>query len=318
MSATRPYRPGDERALVAAWNAALPADPIDEAAFARRILADANFLPDGLRVAEAPDGRGVAGFALALARRVPLDPSADLEPDTGWITAFGVDPAWRGRGLGTALLRAAMGHLRERGCRRVEVSPYAPGYFWPGPDRAAHDAALRLLEHEGFAPLAEVVAMERSLTAFTPVAEVGAARVRLEREGLCLRPLGPALVWPLLEFIQRAFYPDWTRAVRASVAHGVPWGRTRLALRGDAVVGFAQYGAYDGHPDRFGPFGVDAAERGRGIGAVLLEDTLRAMQGAGCRAAWFLWTGEASPAGRLYRRSGFSVSRRFVLLRRPL
>jgi ribosomal protein S18 acetylase RimI-like enzyme len=313
----RAYQPGDEAALVALWNTALPRDPLDADTFAARVLADANFLSSGLVVAAGAEGP--LGFALALSRRVPLAPGEGLEPETGWITAFGVHPAARRRGVGTALLEAACAELQRRGCRRVEISPYAPGYFWPGVDTAAYAEALGWLQRRGFRSLGEAVAMERSLSGYLPPPEAQAACTALEADGVALGPLGPEAVVPLIAWAGRTFHPDWGRAVREAVARGVPWRRTLLARdAGGAILGFAQYGAYDRSLDRFGPFGVDPAARRRGIGRALLHLTLQAMQREGCRCAWFLWTGEHSPAGALYRGAGFRVSRRFALLRRDL
>ncbi|MFE0376996.1 GNAT family N-acetyltransferase [Streptomyces inhibens] len=75
------------------------------------------------------------------------------------------------------------------------------------------------------------------------------------------------------------------------------------------------HGAYDGTAERFGPFGVRKELRGAGLGKVLLHLTLERMRALGVHGAWFLWTGEQSPAGRLYRGSGFTTTRRFTVLR---
>ena len=42
------------------------------------------------------------------------------------------------------------------------------------------------------------------------------------------------------------------------------------------------------------------------------------MRAEGAHSAWFLWTGEDSPAGHLYRSTGFDVVRRFEVMRAPL
>jgi hypothetical protein len=41
------------------------------------------------------------------------------------------------------------------------------------------------------------------------------------------------------------------------------------------------------------------------------------MRSQGLHNAWFLWTGIEDPAGRLYTRVGFHVSREFAVLRGP-
>jgi GNAT superfamily N-acetyltransferase len=67
--------------------------------------------------------------------------------------------------------------------------------------------------------------------------------------------------------------------------------------------------------ERFGPFGVDPNLRRIGLGKVLLYRCLDQMRSRGLHNAWFLWTGLDEPAGHLYARVGFHVSRQFAVLR---
>jgi len=82
----RPYRGADEGAVLALWNATLTHDAITPATFRTKVLLDPNFSSDGLLVAD--DGGSLVGFVLSLARLVPLF-GQGLEPELGWITAFG-------------------------------------------------------------------------------------------------------------------------------------------------------------------------------------------------------------------------------------
>jgi mycothiol synthase len=312
----RPYANGDEALILDLWRRALPQDPIDMDTFAQKVLADPNLERDGLLVAEVA-GRP-AGFLIALVRRLPMAPEGDLEPTTGWISAFGVDPALRRQGVATALFDAGEGYVRRSGRRRVEVSPYAPGYFWPGPDRDRHAAAQSLLRARGYRALYEAVAMDRSLVGFEIPEDVRALQGALEAEGYRFGPLTPRHALALVEFNAREFYPDWVRAARDPVARRIAWDHVLVCVKDDRVVGYAQFGAYDHVPDRFGPFGVDSALRGKGIGKVLLYLTMEALQRQGFHDTWFLWTGEASPAGHLYLRAGFAVTRRFDVFAKDL
>src|SRR5215218_3062502 len=131
----RAYRPEDEAALLSVWNGALAADPISPTTWRLKVLLDPNFDRDGCLVAEA-DG-AVRGFLLSLVRRVPFF-GQGLEPDKAWITAFGVAPGWEGRGIGSALLDAALGRLKGLGRTSVALSPYVPNYFTPGADAQAY------------------------------------------------------------------------------------------------------------------------------------------------------------------------------------
>jgi mycothiol synthase len=306
----RTYRPGDEEAVVALWNRALPADGIDVDRFCRKVLADPNFDPEGALVAE--EGGEPVGFLLALARRSPLA-GVDLEPREGWITVFFVDPERRRRGHGSRLLEAA---LRFLAGRRVSVSPYAPNYFWPGVDPDAYPEAMEFLERRGFRRLYGCAAMDRRLVGYAVPEEVRRLQRSLEDQGFRFHHLEPRFVTGLLDFNARHFHPDWARAVREAIARGAPFDRFLLATRGGRVAGYCTYGTYDHVPDRFGPFGVDPDLRGMGLGKVLLHGCLDEMRRKGFHDAWFLWTGEDDPAGRLYRRAGFEVTRRFWILAR--
>ena len=117
----------------------------------------------------------------------------------------------------------------------------------------------------------------------------------------------------VIDFAGRELAPDWADAVRDAVLRHGHLHRLRIVRGPTGVVGFAIYGAYRGLRERFGPFGVDESLRGTGLGKILLHHTLTAMRAEGAHSAWFLWTDEESPAGRLYAKAGFSVTRTFSI-----
>lgn len=71
--------------------------------------------PDSSRVAEV-DGK-VVGFMLGDVRAGEFG----LEEPSGWVERFGIDPAHRGRDLGTQLFEAMCRHFRESGARVVRT-----------------------------------------------------------------------------------------------------------------------------------------------------------------------------------------------------
>jgi GNAT superfamily N-acetyltransferase len=73
------------------------------------LLREPDFDPSLWFLAE--DGATLAGMCLC----------REYE-DQAWVTSLGVDPAYRGRGLGEALLRHAFARLRARGVARVGLS----------------------------------------------------------------------------------------------------------------------------------------------------------------------------------------------------
>jgi mycothiol synthase len=62
----------------------------------------------------AEEGDEVAGICLC-------SPHRSGDPAWGWVDTLGVRKPWRGRGLGTALLRHGFAELHARGMRRVDL-----------------------------------------------------------------------------------------------------------------------------------------------------------------------------------------------------
>jgi GNAT superfamily N-acetyltransferase len=308
----RDYRSGDEADLLAVWNSALWADPINPATWRAKVLLDPNFDSAGCHVAEV-EGR-VRGFLLSLVRRVPFF-NEGLQTDRAWITAFGVEPAWQGKGIGGRLLEAALERLRRLGRETVALSPYVPNYFTPGVDVAAYEQGLAFLIRHGFTVLDRPLSMRAELTGFrTPPAIVETAE-RLRADGVEIRLAEPADIVPILDFIPKHFTWDWHReasGVFLDLFVGDPRQVSLLvAVKDGEVFGYAEHRA-----ERFGPFGVRPDLRGRGIGRVLLAEMLIEMRKKGYHAAWFLWTGD--DAARLYAQCGFREVRRFAVLQRDV
>ncbi|MGH2557770.1 MAG: GNAT family N-acetyltransferase [Thermomicrobiales bacterium] len=308
----REYRVGDEAGVVRVWNAALWADPIGTATWRAKVLLDPNFDAEGCFVAEA-DGE-VRGFLLSLVRRAPFF-NQGLEPEASWITAFGVEPGWQRRGVGGALLDAAVERLRGLGRMTVAISPYVPNYFTPGVDLNAYANGVDFLSKRGFEVVSRPLSMRAELTGFRTPAVIQATADRLLADGVEVRLATHADIVPVLDFAQAHFSWDWRReatGVFADLFVGDPRLVGMLvATRGDEVIGYAQHRA-----ERFGPFGVRPDQRGRGVGRVLLAATLTEMLRKHFHAAWFLWTSDA--AARLYAQCGFHEVRRFAVMTKAL
>lgn len=251
-------------------------------------------------------------------RRVALV-GADLEPETGWIPFFFVVPGARRRGLGERLLREACAWLRGHGATEVFFASYTPNYVVPGLDAVAYPDAERLLRRLGFDARYDAAAMDRSLVGYAVPDDVRARVDELTAAGYRFgTPCGDELV-DLVRVAGTEFNPDWARAIREAVTGGLPTDRIVAAWEpGGALVGWAMHAAYENVIERFGPFGVLPARRGTGLGKVLLHLTLERMRALGAHSAWFLWTGERTPAGHLYRAAGFTTTRLFTVMRAAL
>jgi mycothiol synthase len=131
--ALRTYAVGDEPVLRSAMNEAFAADPFFHGATAahfREYYLHARGFDPSLWLL-AWDGGELAGFVLAYPERIG--------ETIGYIHSLGVRPAWRGQGLGEALIRAAFRTLYQRGLRACVL----------GVDASNETGALRLYERVG-------------------------------------------------------------------------------------------------------------------------------------------------------------------------
>lgn len=310
----RSYVGGDEAEILDLWARVLTRDPIDPATFYQKFLLDPNFDPASTLV--AIDHDRVVGFVQAMVRRTPL--GGDYEPEMGWITALLVDPEYQRQNIGTRLLEQVETWLQQQGRQRVEFSSYAPNYVVPGVDEAAYPGATAFFTHAGYRVLYTAVSMDRNLVDYVMPESVRSLVDRLRQEGVDFEPIQPRFYLPLLDFCDREFYGDWTRALREALIREVPPSQLMICREGSTILGFTLFGAYDRSFERFGPFGVAADQRGRGLGKALLHLTLTEQKRQYCHASWFLWAALNSPAGHLYTNTGFSVSRRFNILQKAL
>lgn len=140
----RPFRAGDERAAHAALEEAFAEhwgyEPMPFDVWRDVTIGSPRFRPELLLL--ALDGAEVVGVLL----------EQDTE-DAGWIAELGVRPAWRGRGIATALLRTAFAALAARGYGEVRLNV----------DVGNESGALALYERVGMFVRREWHVFERTL-----------------------------------------------------------------------------------------------------------------------------------------------------------
>jgi GNAT superfamily N-acetyltransferase len=310
--AARPFAPGDMPGVLRVLAQAMPADPISENRFTRQVLLDPNFRAEGAIVAEC--GGDVAGFCLALARQVPLE-NAPSDAERGYITLLAVQPSDQRQGVGSRLIEAAESYLRAQNRSLVMIASYAPNYFIPGVDVDVYSGALSFLKRHGYAEVYRPLAMQTSLWNWSAPQWIEEKGAVLMQEGVTVEPYDPRWTLPLLSFTAAEFPGDWVRVVREAMTRitlGDSPQRLIIAHEAGRVLGFSHY-----DNERFGPIGVSAGQRGRGIGQVLMCRTLQAQREAGLRVAWFLWSDDKT-AARIYSGVGFSEVRRFALMKKSM
>lgn len=304
----RSWRPADEQAVIDLWNATLYRDMISPERFRLMVVLDPNLDPEGFLVAEH-QGQ-VAGFLLGLVRRQPME-GLGLQADRGWITALAVHPACQRQGLGGALLGMALDWFRGKARRRIDVSPYVPYYFMPGPDVDAYPGGVRVLEQHGFEVFSRCVGMSRSLYDFRTPPDVQASEAKARAGGIRIEFMDPRYLASLMAFLGQHFPGDWPRAIRERIQRRDPWDEILVCLDGERVVGFAQY-----EGERFGPFGVAPEYRSKRLGTLLFYKAGERMKQKLRRHLWLAWS--AGDPQRFYERHGLKIDRQHVLMKKEL
>ncbi|WP_409343885.1 GNAT family N-acetyltransferase [Paenibacillus sp. MBLB4367] len=313
MVTYRTYQSGDEIQLVPLWNRCLTKDPVTPIRFRNLVLLDANFDPQGLRIAVDGENR-VIGCVYAVRRLLPMH-GTELEPENGWIPFFFVSPAYRRQGVASRLMQEAVAFLREQGRTNIFFSSYAPNYITPGIDETSYPEGYAFLQSQGFARLYSPIAMDYSLVDYEAPAEIEELKRQRAAEGYEFRQAADGDLYEVIQFANDVFNPDWGRAIREGVLQGLPLESILIVRDNGKLVGFCLHGGYEGVKERFGPFGVDPGQQGKGLGKILLYDCLTNMRAQGLHGAWFLWTGETTSAGYLYKKVGFSITRHFHVMK---
>ncbi|TCZ71845.1 GNAT family N-acetyltransferase [Paenibacillus albiflavus] len=307
----RQYKPGDEQQLVSLWNEVLTKDPITSKRFRNLVLLDANFDPEGMKLAF--EGDKLIGCVYAIRRLLPMV-STELETDNGWIPFFFVASEYRQREVGSQLLKQASQFLREQGRKKVFFASYAPNYIVPGIDAANYPAGAEFLRKNGFMIQYSAVAMDKSLVDYELLEDIKVLKQQRIEEGYTFEQAKDADLVELIRFSTQVFNADWGRAIRERLLQGLAMEQILIARANGELIGFCLYGGYEGIRERFGPFGVHPSQQGKGIGKILLHDCLKNMRSHALHNAWFLWTGETSSAGHLYKKAGFEITRRFDIM----
>jgi mycothiol synthase len=304
-----------------------PEEDFDSDRLAAQLLWDPNWEPDGTFVlrekAEGGPGTGrdgaVRGFCVAIHRRVPME-NTPMDSDRGYITLFGVDPRLRRQGHANRLFDEAERYLKVEGAKTALISPYAPGYFWPGVDVGRYTEAVAFLMARGYKEVSRPLGMQAPLQNLRWPAWAREKKAELTKDrdtAVEIRTYSPDLAPYIHEFMEADFPGDWQRWVREAALdiHRGLSKPERLTFAWDratnSIVGFCHWNG-----ERFGPIGTSPRVRGRGIGAWLMFDCLERMRAAGKPRAYFLWTDDRT--AELYSQAGFVENRRFVVMAKDL
>lgn len=309
----RPLTLQDAPTLTQIWNRACEELTVGPRMFEYLMHTPQEFMQEG-RVAFG--GERAVGFILASA--VP-DSSGVVPPEVGWIDALAVEPEFRRRGLGGALLRWAETWLKEGGATKAALGgglrPLVPGL----PERSGPALFFRQRGYE---------------VAPDPVWDVAAdlgedsGNTRPEQPDVSSVPAQAAHLDELQRFLLREFPGRWSFEFREFLREGGRPGDYMLLLQGPTIQGFARMTFADSEQplDRFfmhrlpepwaqlGPIGISGTCRDRGFGQALVRAALEHFRQRGIRGCLIDWTTDPN----FYRRFGFNEYRSYLLLSKQL
>ncbi len=294
--------------LLALWNANLGSSfPLGEDLFSQGLG------PDGEAktcLAAYGEGRteGILGFALVKGGV----PGEGLAPGTGNLSLFLVDARARNRGHGAALLEASEAWLRARACLGI-LAGADRRHFFPGVplDQDGRDEGLgAFLASRGY----QAEALEHDLLGpALPGLDEAPAGLAWARAEAGHREAGEAFFRKNFPGRWTAEYLDFLDSGRdprdlillLEVASGRVLGFCRLC-RG--VDPWLQPGLYwrsllEGRTGALGPIGIDADQRGRGLGLALLRRGLQELGAHGARQVVIDWTDQVG----FYAPLGFRI-----------
>jgi GNAT superfamily N-acetyltransferase len=231
----------------------------------------------------------------------------EAEQLVGWATLVNsraevdVHPAWRGQGIGSALLAWTEAQAREAGASRVQQIV-----------TNADEGANRLLVDRGYRIHHTSWILQMTLGELPPAVVVP--------PGITIQPYRSEVAPAVYRVIEDAFnewpdrhpteFADWSAHVLEHAAFAPE--KSRLAFAGDELVGVALSNDYEGQDEGWvEQVATKATHRRRGIARALLQSVFAAYHASGRRLVG-LSTGSHMGALAPYERIGLRVRRTYT------
>lgn len=217
------------------------------------------------------------------------------------VRLMAVEPEWRRRGLGTALLDDAVREIRLFSSR-VVIGAAAGNYLVPGIP-VEDEASTEFFLHRDFAVVSRTIDM---------VVDLKNAARPADFPGFSIERVS-GMDENLEQFLGREFGP----AIAWEVGHGIlsRHAIVRIARMGKNIAGFTACEINNAGLGTFGPQGVGEMIRGRGLGKVLLAHSLADLHELGYERARIPWV---SSSGYYQKACGAEIAGQFLVLHRKL
>jgi GNAT superfamily N-acetyltransferase len=307
-----PISGSDVTSLVELWNKELPIDSINKKLFVSRVLLDEHFKKENVLVAKQNDE--IIGFVIGATVNEAIYKDVDPENVRCWITAMAVSKKYRSKGIGKMLLTDLLKQFSAAGKKECFIATYPYGYFVPGLDIKAYSSGIKFFEHFGFKENNRPLSMDANIVLLDLGEEYEQKADKLKKSGIEVVSYEDKYILSYLDFMKSMTH-DWYRVARQNLldlSRNIFYhDQITIAIHKEDVVGYCQF-----EGSHFGPFGVSDKYQGKGIGTILLGETLKKMRMYGYHDAWVLWTDDL--AAKVYSKFGFKETRRFVTLKKEL
>jgi beta-N-acetylhexosaminidase len=228
----------------------------------------------------------------------------------GSIPLILIAPPQQRRGIGTALLAAALHDLRTEGVRRVTAASGGDRYIWPGvPSNLP--GAVRFFTTRGWHHTDDTLDLVTDLARYRPPS---GALEKAASNGITITEPSSADLPSVLAF-EAATFPSWTRWFTGARPHNVLAARdTAGKIAGTLLL--EGPGAQTVFAPMLGPavatigcVGVAPSSQGSGIGTALVVRASEILRDAGARNCHIGWASRES----FYRRAGYKPWRRYLM-----
>ena len=308
----------DITSVVELWNRELPIDSINKNLFISRVLLDEHFKKENVLIAKVPketkEDNEIIGFIIGATVNEAIYKDVDPDNIRCWITAMAVSKKYRNMGVGKKLLTTLLNQFSASGKKECFIATYPYGYFVPGLDVKAYSSGIEFFKHFGFNENDHPLSMDANIVLLDLGEAFEQKTDKLKKDGIKVVSYEDKYILSYLGFMRSMTY-DWYRVARENLlnlSRNIFFhDQITIAIHGEEVVGYCQF-----EGSHFGPFGVSEKYQGKGIGKILLGETLKKMRMHGYHDAWVLWTDDI--AAKVYSKFGFKETRRFVTLKKDL
>jgi beta-N-acetylhexosaminidase len=262
-----------------------------------------------------PAGIGLLDAGLVAVAEAGPQPTGFIAVDAaGSVPLILVEPGYQRRGIGTALLGAALDRVRAAGVGRVTAGSGGASYIWPGVPSDL-PAAVGFFARRGWQHTHDTLDLVADLTGYCP--PPGAFQ-RASQLGVTFARAVDADLEQVQTF-EAATFPSWARWFASSGPEHILVARDRSG----AITGTLLCDG-PGAPTVFAPLlgpaagtigcvGVAPRLHGQGIGTALVVRASQILAQSGVRTCHIGWATRES----FYRRAGYQPWRRYAMISSP-